>query len=335
MGEPRYRVHAREFDDFDELCQDLRGWSIELSQLDTGRFAGQLVQVASERTLLSYARFGRLLEQRGDPPPNVWTFGIPAPDCTPFTWRGEEVSAGDVVVVRSDTELDAVSPDGFSMITFSVEEEQLAEIADGQHLGLAALLGSGGVRRGPRARTRNLACAASGIVRQAAERRSAPVAGDLARRLDQELTLELLDCLRVGDGAPPSNKARTRQQTVESAKATIAANAEEPLTVEDLGRAVGASVRTLRRAFQENLGVSPKAYLKAHRLNGVRRLLLRSSPRTTTVTAAANRWGFWHLGQFAADYRRQFGEAPSRTLQRDLDSEPSAVFLPRSIRVPS
>ena len=29
---------------------------------------------------------------------------------------------------------------------------------------------------------------------------------------------------------------------------------------------------------------------------------------------SANNWGFWHMGQFAKDYRRLFGELPSKTL---------------------
>jgi len=29
----------------------------------------------------------------------------------------------------------------------------------------------------------------------------------------------------------------------------------------------------------------------------------------------ANAWGFWHMGQFARDYRRLFGELPSDTLR--------------------
>jgi len=50
-------------------------------------------------------------------------------------------------------------------------------------------------------------------------------------------------------------------------------------------------------------------------MNGVRRDLQRADP-SEKIADVANRWGFWHMGQFAADYRRQFGELPSETLKR-------------------
>jgi AraC family ethanolamine operon transcriptional activator len=61
--------------------------------------------------------------------------------------------------------------------------------------------------------------------------------------------------------------------------------------------------------------MTPKAYLTAMRLDGVRRHLVPGEP-TVKIADVANRWGFWHMGQFAADYRRHFGELPSQTLQR-------------------
>ena len=33
------------------------------------------------------------------------------------------------------------------------------------------------------------------------------------------------------------------------------------------------------------------------------------------VVDIANAWGFWHSGQFAADYKQLFGELPSTTLK--------------------
>jgi AraC family ethanolamine operon transcriptional activator len=48
----------------------------------------------------------------------------------------------------------------------------------------------------------------------------------------------------------------------------------------------------------------------------MRRELHRADPATTEVSDVANDWGFWHLGWFAADYRRLFGEPLLATLAR-------------------
>ena len=61
--------------------------------------------------------------------------------------------------------------------------------------------------------------------------------------------------------------------------------------------------------------MSPGAYLRALRLNAVRRELKSPAARSKTVQDAAAAWGFWHLSQFALDYRKLFGERPSQTLR--------------------
>ena len=86
------------------------------------------------------------------------------------------------------------------------------------------------------------------------------------------------------------------------------------MKVEDICRASGVSERTLEYAFDERYGMGPKRFLNAYRLFSVRRDLRVADPDTTTVADIANRWGFWHMGQFAADYRQQFEELPSQTL---------------------
>ena len=68
-------------------------------------------------------------------------------------------------------------------------------------------------------------------------------------------------------------------------------------------------------AFRDRLGVTPKQYLQATRLHRVRHAILDAA-RPRPISEIAARWGFWHMGQFAADYRRQFGELPSETLRR-------------------
>ena len=48
-----------------------------------------------------------------------------------------------------------------------------------------------------------------------------------------------------------------------------------------------------------------------------RRALRQADPTMKGIVAdTANARGFWHMGQFAADYRRMFGKLPSETLAR-------------------
>ena len=64
------------------------------------------------------------------------------------------------------------------------------------------------------------------------------------------------------------------------------------------------------------LGLSPARYIKAMRLNAARRELARGDNPQLSVYDAAVRWGFWHFGHFSTDYKKQFSELPSQTLDR-------------------
>ena len=88
----------------------------------------------------------------------------------------------------------------------------------------------------------------------------------------------------VGGGA-------SRRRLVDAARALVTAKGEAPMTVPELTALLGVSMRTLEYAFRDVLGLSPVQYLRAARLRGVRRELLRAGPGTR-VSDAASRWGF-------------------------------------------
>jgi AraC family transcriptional regulator, ethanolamine operon transcriptional activator len=92
-------------------------------------------------------------------------------------------------------------------------------------------------------------------------------------------------------------------------------NLGEPVTVTDLSRIAGVSERTLRAAFHDVIGISPKRYALAQRLQAARQALCSADPETTTVTDVAMMFGFFELGRFAGRYRHTFGEVPSETLR--------------------
>jgi AraC family ethanolamine operon transcriptional activator len=78
----------------------------------------------------------------------------------------------------------------------------------------------------------------------------------------------------------------------------------------------GVSRRTLQYSFQDQVGMTPVAYLRVARLNQARLDLSLPTRADITVTDVAMRWGFVHLGYFSRAYRDLFGETPSETLNR-------------------
>jgi transcriptional regulator GlxA family with amidase domain len=90
----------------------------------------------------------------------------------------------------------------------------------------------------------------------------------------------------------------------------------------ELAHAAGVTARALQKAFQRSGHPPPMTYLRRVRLESVRTELTNSDMGATTVTAVAGRWGFLHLGRFADQYRRQFGESPSETLRATVRKLP-------------
>jgi len=90
------------------------------------------------------------------------------------------------------------------------------------------------------------------------------------------------------------------------------ANMHQPLTLSDVAEAVGVSVRSLQYGFHRFRNVTPQAYLRQIRLEAVQAEL--SSPlNALSVKDVALKWGFAHMGHFAARYRAAYGEPPSET----------------------
>ena len=104
-------------------------------------------------------------------------------------------------------------------------------------------------------------------------------------------------------------------RAVRRAKEYIEAHLGEAISVEHIADACGLCVRSLQAAFRQHTGQTPMAFLRELRLQAVHRQLLQAAPGTT-VTAVALQYGFAHLGRFAQDYARRFGEAPHLTLSR-------------------
>ncbi|MDZ5647755.1 AraC family transcriptional regulator [Nitrospirillum sp. BR 11828] len=102
---------------------------------------------------------------------------------------------------------------------------------------------------------------------------------------------------------------------VRRAEDFMAAHAEDPLTIEQIVAATGASARSVFRAFAQHRGYSPMDFLKRTRLHRARQLA-ESGANALTVTEIALSCGYADLSRFSKDFLAAFGESPSTILRR-------------------
>lgn len=94
----------------------------------------------------------------------------------------------------------------------------------------------------------------------------------------------------------------------------MVANISHSLTVADIAREAGTSVRALQAAFQQFKNTTPLSYLRRIRLEGVRKSLCDEA-NSLSIAQIARAWGFTHMGRFSAIYCDAFGETPSETVR--------------------
>jgi AraC-like DNA-binding protein len=140
------------------------------------------------------------------------------------------------------------------------------------------------------------------------------------RQIEQTLLAMLLEA-QANDSSTALSQSCSgcTPRHVRRAVEFIEAHAAEPIGIEEIVAASGASMRSLFEGFRRFRGTSPMEFLRSLRLRCVREDLSQA-PAGTTVSEVAARWGFFQFGRFAAQYRQLCGEAPSATLRRALAS---------------
>ena len=116
--------------------------------------------------------------------------------------------------------------------------------------------------------------------------------------------------VRSGSASPQSDRQLLR------AEAFMASHLDEQIDPAAIAQAVGISVRSLQRLMRDRRGTTPLNALKEMRLQRVRAEIEAGLCPPNGITSLALRFGFNHLGAFAADFRRRFGAPPSELSRR-------------------
>ncbi len=299
------------FEYVDEVCEALQTWDVELNPLTdraAGERAGVIVQAGDMDRQYMYAEFSAGLKMAGGPPDGLITFNLQEASDRHYWWRGHDLTAAMAWVFPLGGELRSISPQGFRVHTVSVQEDYVALLAAEMGFDLPPTLRRPETFPVPEA------------VLQAIRVRLNSVRmgrSSLARHTDD--ILRALLPLWLGEGARvavPRESAHARERAIRRGLEFIESAEVGGLTAKALMDVCHVSERTLQYAFRERFGLTPAALIKSLRLAEARSSLLRADPEVAQIREIAADSGFWHLGQFAQDYRRRFGEKPSETLNR-------------------
>lgn len=299
-GEGLPPIRAVTASDADEQAAHLIGWEQRYDQMSAGRFQGALVERRGPGLQVFREYTSESVHQDCCVRPDTFWFGMPLqPGRTRI--NGRLGGAGSVLVRPGGRQFELVTPEDCQIFGVVVDRALLERHAER----LRCPLDWNRLSRQTRFTTPALSLYLALLRGFLQEDRPMPMrAGEVLCHL-----LSLLDGGQI-DLAGRRSLAR-RRRVVRAACERVLAVPHEPPTVAELCEGLGVSRRTLHNCFETVVGESPVHYMRVLRLNGARRQLRRGDD---SVAEVAFQWGFGHPSQFAADYRRLFGERPSLCL---------------------
>jgi AraC family transcriptional regulator, ethanolamine operon transcriptional activator len=302
--------------DAQEQAATLNGWHQAYWQLSRGAFVGTVDAVEFDGAYVFLESANRALLQRGYLAPGALAVAVPVRLDGPARFCGTQCTFDQAFVYSGRDGFEFCSPADHQVAGIALSPALMHSLGEAQRSAVllqGAATQASAIAPDPRA-VASMRSLVAGLIEAL---RSTPVLIDnphTRSALRDAIIGSVCDVFDSGGAcATLPVQVRARWALVVRAREMIDAAPCEPVTVASLCSALEVSRRTLQYCFQEVLGISPNAYLRAMRLNGARRALQTGSP---SVTDAALDWGFWHLGQFSADYRQMFGELPSQTAQR-------------------
>jgi AraC family ethanolamine operon transcriptional activator len=302
--------------DPDELAEGFRRWELRFRQLGGGPFRGQLQFLQLGGTQIFRASGNRRIHAQGSLPPGSFGFAPLLPRNEGDIWRGRRCKPGQVVTIDPGQEADHITAADYWMVGLTVDGDCFRECAavlggfdpDERLAGRLAVTSSPACCRALTAHLRGLLDLVEARPKLFAQPRTRQV-------VEQECVRCVVEVMAQSTGGDRTACwSSNRERLVRRADDYMQACLRGPLSLLDLCRELGVSERALHYAFQDIRGLSPMAYFQAGRLNAVRQELKAAAAGTATVREIARRWGFGHTGEFAAAYRRLFGELPSQTL---------------------
>lgn len=284
------------------------GWFHRMTQLSAGRFGyrGWSIDLPGLRIYLDqHSRSIRWSEYCHIP---ITAFFIPVCSDGPVRWSGRELHDGNAVIQGQNFEHHLTTGSASSFIYLDIDQSLVRErrwhLPENRKIVLS-----------PQGRSR--------LIEYCLRLPSVIGPGDLdgnTYSLRDDI-LRLLERALFAPGsdlhAPHRRADLTDFEIFRRAERLLDGDTlRKPLAVDDLVQKTGVSKRSLYRAFDRQVGVSPARYIEIVRLKNLRRYLKSQREAVESIAEIAKRFGYSNPGRMARRYAEMFHEYPKETIAR-------------------
>lgn len=308
--------------DIDQFGEVVRQWDLHFSQVERGEIDCCLKQVVNPDFNFIRISMNRIVDQQGGSAANSHSFLSIIDPSGWVEWCGQPVAENSLLYHGPSGNFETLTNHAWCAYITTISDVRLRQVADslGYPEVVDSLMNGKAIKPGQGGRVGQLRFLQLRYLGSMADpsftgERLSQYQVLLEQQVCEEIILIVIDSLNLDE----KEGFRVRSLVMENAIGYIRNHARDAVSVADVVAASGVSSRTLYRTFREGLGIPPKHYIKAIRLEGVRKQLGGRLDRQS-VTDTANEWGFWHMGDFAHDYRKKYGELPSETCKRSACS---------------
>lgn len=303
------------FNDFADMVKTLHQWNVDIRQLEPVKINDTIAQLIVNNLYLLDSKFTGKTHQIGQIPPGR-TFAFLRGEASKLLFRKKDVPLNGIMIFPLDSQLDAVTKGVVNSIqSISVPEEILiARLTTGEKQTYTQIVSTQDIIVIPKAEMDNLHNIFDKYLQSVEENPELIHVENFQICLEEELLSVLITALLSTKSGDDSFTLLQTDIIWDKLENYIETHRSKPIMVSELSKIAEINERTLYRIFNKRFGITPKAYLNKLRLNGVQSDLKKYSTTKIKVTDIANEWGYWHMGQFASDYKDLFGELPSETL---------------------
>jgi len=308
------QIIKQTFTDFDVYNDTVNNWQLEYNILSHKDFNAKLNMFSDDLFAISRITLQGKLVHRGMAPIGYKTFIIPIIYNEKFIWFGKGAGGNELLVFPGDCEINAVTFNNFDAIVVSIQneylDEKLKEIEcfkcdvvfgdNEQTLILSKEFSQDFVKLSNNFLNKHISTTSFSDIKS-------------QKHIDlvEEIIDELLNYIQYTRFKKEKKVKSIKENALKEAITFIHNNIESIFSVKELSIIANVSERTLLYAFKERYSVSPSEYIKSLRLNKVKNDLFALKGKSVNISDVAGKYQFWHMGQFAKDFKKHFGILPS------------------------